>query len=125
MSIEEELDEICNFPEEQVRKFIHSEKISALSVMAVGIVHDLRGLITPIGVSIDIAIESIQEKNYENAIKYLQMAEASKNKLEDLTTRLLHFAKRDDYTRGEIYVNDIIQSVIQTTVQTLYVVAMY
>jgi len=112
MSIEEELDEICNFPEEQVRKFIHSEKISALSVMAVGIVHDLRGLITPIGAGINIAITSIKDQKYEEAIKYLKMAEEAKDKLEDLTTRLLHFAKRDDYTRSEIYVNDIIQSVV-------------
>lgn len=112
MSIEEELDEICNFPEEQVRKFIHSEKISALSVMAVGIVHDLRGLLTPIGASIEIAIASIQENKYEDAIKYLRMADDAKQKLEDLTTRLLHFAKRDDYTRGTVYVNDVLNSVI-------------
>ena len=99
--------------EEGLRKFIRAEKNSALSFLVGGIAHESNNFVTPIIGAAELGKMRAEEKGDEEQVSCFTMILESSQKLNNLINSLLDFSKRRDLTRGTVYINDILQSVIQ------------
>lgn len=115
--IEKEIKDMFDSEEspgdDRLRNFIRAEKNSALSFLVAGIAHDSNGFITPIMGAAEMGKMRAEKIGDKEQIAYFDMILESSEKLSALMSSLLDFSKRRDLTRGTVYINDILNSVIQ------------
>jgi len=115
--IEKEIQEMFDSDEspddDRLRNFIRAEKNSALSFLVAGIAHDSSGFITPIMGAAEMGKMRAEKIGDEEQVAYFNMILESSEKLSELINSLLDFSKRRDLTRGVVYVNDILQTVVK------------
>jgi signal transduction histidine kinase len=99
--------------EERLRKLINSEKTAALNVMAAGIAHDFNVFLTPVVAATDLAKMQAQKKDCEGVLESLDIIDDAAQSLVELSNSLLSVAKRAEYTRATLYINDILQDVVK------------
>ncbi len=116
-TIEEELQEIFDSnespDEERLRRYIRAEKNSALSFLVSSIVHDSRGFITPILGMAEMGKMRAQERKDTETVACFETILESAEKLNDLINNLLDFSKRGEFTRGTVYITDLLESVVK------------
>lgn len=124
MSIEKDLQAIFNeTPDEDVlRRYISAEKNSALSFMIAGLVHDTKGFITPILGSAEVGKICAEEKNDSELAGCFKTIIESAVRLDKLINNFLDFSKRKDYTRGTVYINEIL-TIVLNFYQAQYTIA--
>jgi len=115
--IEKEIKDMFDSEEspgdDRLRNFIRAEKNSALSFLVAGIAHDSNGFITPIMGAAEMGKMRAEKIGDKDLITYFDMILESSEKLSELINSLLDFSKRRELTRGVVYVNDILQTVVK------------
>ncbi|MBW2986341.1 HAMP domain-containing histidine kinase [Candidatus Woesearchaeota archaeon] len=110
--IEEMFDSDESSDENRLRNFIRVEKHSALSHLVASIAHDSNGFITPIMGAADLGKMRAEEIGDKEQITCFDLILESSEKLKSLINSLLDFSKRRELTRGTVYINDILQTVV-------------
>ncbi|MBD3304137.1 GHKL domain-containing protein [Candidatus Woesearchaeota archaeon] len=98
--------------EDRLSRFVRAEKHSVLGFLVSSVAHDSNNLITPIIGLAEAGKRSAEEiGDTENAFLYGTIL-SSAEKLNELMRNLLNFSKRGEFTRGTVYFNQLLNSVI-------------
>ena len=99
--------------EARLRKYVHDEKNSAISLLVSSVVHDSRGLITPIVGMAEMGKMHAEERGDADTVDCFATILESAEKLTSLINNMLDFSKRKDLTRGTVYITDLLESVLK------------
>ena len=72
---------------------LKAQKLESIGVLAGGIAHDFNNLLTSIIGSIALVKTSLESQNHQESVNALEMAKTASRRAQDLTQKLLTFAK--------------------------------
>lgn len=114
--IEKELQKIFDSFEtaedDGLHKYIRAEKNSALSSLVAGIAHDLNNFITPLLGAADYGKTLAQKFGNSDQVNCFDLIIQSSEKLTELINSLLNFSRQKEFTRSTVYINDILENVV-------------
>ncbi|MFQ5585137.1 MAG: PAS domain-containing sensor histidine kinase, partial [Calditrichia bacterium] len=96
---------------------IHSSKLAAIGELASGVAHEINNPLGSISVCVSEIAEAIQGKNFNNQSieemkECLNSIKSEVNRCKQITTGLLHFARKSNPRRVPVDVNQLIWNVV-------------
>ncbi len=109
-SLAENLIDECRLDEDLLEQLAWNEKMAELGQLAVGMVHELN---TPLSVIVSATQLILREEELSSSVKEMvERIDMEVQRLSLFTRGLLSFARKDDGTKGETDVNQVLQEVM-------------
>jgi signal transduction histidine kinase len=96
--------------EESYKQMLRTEKLTALGRLSAGLAHEIRNPLT----SIKVLFQTFRD-NPALTKEDMRVVLSAVEQMDDLLTRFLRFARRDDFNLSEVYVNSLIKQVVNLT----------
>ena len=102
-----------SFDEDRLSKYVRAEKDKVLGFLVSSVAHDSNNFVAAVlGMAEMGKMRAEESGDAENASCYGNILDSAE-KLSDLIKNLLNFSKRGDFTRGTVYINDLLESVVK------------
>ncbi|WP_311223126.1 MULTISPECIES: PAS domain-containing protein [unclassified Acidovorax] len=100
-------------------KFRHAQKMEAIGQLTGGIAHDFNNLLGSMSASLQVLEKRLAAQRFENAERYIGMAQSSVRRAASLTQRLLAFSRRQTLDPKPTDVNRLVAGIEEIVRRTV------